>query len=86
MIVVCAEDVKYGIENRLDAVMKSDALRQETTPKRSFYRVSLLRIEMTWGETAATQLQVKEKPLKQSSCFALTSIGLLDTAYFTASV
>ncbi len=35
---------------------------------------------MTWGETADTQVYMKEEPLKKSPCFALTSIELLCAA------
>ncbi len=34
-------------------------------------------VEMTWGETAATQRQGNGRAKKQSRCFALTSIELL---------
>ncbi len=37
-------------------------------------------IEMTWGETGNTQREGKREPLKQSRCFALTSIELLGCA------
>jgi len=30
-------------------------------------------IELTWGETATTQVYMKEEPPNKSSCFALTS-------------
>jgi hypothetical protein len=35
---------------------------------------------MTWGETATTQAKGKKTTRKQSRCFALTSIELLDAA------
>ncbi len=35
---------------------------------------------MTWGETATTQVKGKKTTRKQSRCFALTSIELLDFA------
>jgi hypothetical protein len=41
---------------------------------------SNLAIEMTWGETAATQAKGKKTSLKESSCFRLRSIDLSGTA------
>jgi len=36
---------------------------------------------MTWGETASVNVNMKEELLKQSRCFALTSIDLLGVAF-----
>jgi hypothetical protein len=36
---------------------------------------------MTWGETSRTNVYMKEELLKQSRCFALTSIDLLGVAF-----
>ena len=48
----------------------------------AFFCESNRTAEMTWGETATAQLQITEKPLKQSPCFALTSIELFDAVLF----
>ena len=45
-----------------------------------------LTSEMTWGETANTQLRVKGKPLKESRCFALTSIELFGVSWGSRSL
>ncbi len=41
-----------------------------------------LTAELTWGETANTQVKGKKTTPKQSRCFALTSIELLGIALF----